>query len=168
MEYKQSVSKFVPVRIVDTTGTPVAGVAFGAVTATVMKADGTTQAVTIAAPDWSEINTGAFATTGMYILRLSAANVDQPGLLSYAVAVAGNTPYVGAIKVVANEEVDTYTAVGVLRKYEEGRWKIHVTGADANRLVLYDTDDVTPLLKFDLKDNGGVATFVNPFERVPA
>ena len=59
------------------------------------------------------------------------------------------------------------TTVSLLQKYEEGRWKIHVTGGDANRLVLYDTDDVTPILKFDLKDSGGSATFVNPFERVP-
>lgn len=56
--------------------------------------------------------------------------------------------------------------VATLKKYEEGRWKIHTSGADVNRLVLYDTDGVTALLKFDLKDAAGDPTFVNPFERV--
>jgi hypothetical protein len=55
----------------------------------------------------------------------------------------------------------------LLKKYEEGRWKIHLSGGDANRLILYDTDNTTPLIKFDLKDSSGSATFINPFERTP-
>lgn len=167
IEYKQSVSKFVPVRIMTPAGAPVAGVAYGSVTATIIKADGTTQTVSVGASDWSEITAGAFSGTGMYLLKLSSGNVDQAGMAVYSVATAGNTTYVGAIKVVANEEADTYSIVSTLKKYEEGRWKIHITGPDANRLVIYDTDKVTPLLKFDLKDSGGAATFVNPFERTP-
>jgi hypothetical protein len=207
LEYKQSVAKFVPVRIFDQGGTPVGGVAFGQVTATIQKADGSTSNLSVVLADWSEVTTGAFAGSGTYLLRLSAANLDQPGLLTYAVSTPSNKIHVGAIKVVANEEIDTFNRIGapvfstisadiagvktdvagvqtsvstlaagqtsiqtvvdLLKKYEEGRWKIHISGGDANRLVLYDTDDVTPLLKFDLKDSGGAATFINPFERVP-
>lgn len=65
-----------------------------------------------------------------------------------------------------NNVVTVNNNVTVLRKYEEGRWKVHIGGPDANRLVLYDTDGVTPILKFDLKDSAGSSTFVNPFERI--
>lgn len=207
IEYKQGVSKFVPVRVFDQGGEPQGGIAFGAVTAAVQKQDGSTAVVTVTIADWTEITTGAFGGAGVYALKLPASALDQPGLLTYAVSTPSNKVFIGAIKVVANEEVDTFSRVGApvgasisadiagvksdvgtvntnvlalntgqanilavvntLKKYEEGRWKIHITGPDANRLVLYDTDDVTPLLKFDLKDSGGAATFFNPFERVP-
>ena len=207
IEYKQSVSKFVPVRILNGSDVPVAGIAFGAVTATVVKADGTTQAVTITITDWAEVVTGAFASQGFYLLKLSAANLDQPGMLTYAVSTAGNKTYINTLKVIANEEAETFARVGapvlasisadiagvktdvgtantgiaalstgqssiltvvtLLKKYEQGRWKIHISGGDANRLVLYDTDNTTALLKFDLKSNSGSATFINPFERYP-
>ena len=207
LEYKQGISKFVPVRIFDQGGEPVGGLAFGLVTAAVQKADGSTAVVPVTISDWTEITTGAFSGSGVYALRLPVGALDQPGLLTYAVSTPSNRVHVGAIKVVANEEVDTFTRIGapvlssisadiagvktdvgtvntnvlalqagqtsilsvvsLLKKYEEGRWKIHITGPDANRLVLYDTDDVTPLLKFDLKDSGGADTFFNPFERVP-
>lgn len=207
LEYKQSVAAFVPVRIFDAAGAPQGGIPFGSVTAAVQKSDGTTAVVTVTITDWSEVTTGAFTGSGVYLLKLPASVMNLTGLLTYAVATPGNKTHIGAIKIVANEEVDTYTRLGapagasiaadvatvntsvgtvntnvlsliagqgtilaavqLLQKYEEGRWKIHITGADANRLVLYDTDNVTPLLKFDLKDSGGSATFINPFERYP-
>lgn len=207
IEYKQSVAAFVPVRIFDQGGTPQNGIPFGSVQAAVQKSDGSTAVITVAIADWSEITTGAFNGAGVYALKLPASALNLTGYLTYSVATAGNKTYVGAVKVVANEEVDTYSRIGapvlstisadiagvksdvatvntnvlalsagqtsilnvvnLLKKYEEGRWKIHITGGDANRLVLYDTDNVTPLLKFDLKDSGGSGTFVNPFERYP-
>src|SRR5574343_432192 len=228
IEYKQGLTKFVPVRIFNSVGDPVSGIAFGSVTATTQKADGSTEAVSVTGADWQEVVAGAFAGAGVYALQLSASNLNQTGTLTYAVATTGNKTFVGAIKVVANEEVDTYTRIGaptlasvsadianldsdianldadvanvdsdvatltsnvanldadvsavasnvtstltivqVLQKYEEGRWKIHTTGGDAKRLVLYETDNTTPLLKFDLKDSTGGATFAEPFERLP-
>jgi len=207
LEYKQSVAAFAPVRIFDAGGTPVGGIGFGGVVATVQKADGSTQTLSLTLSDWSEITTGSFSGAGVYILKLPASALNQTGLLTYAVSSTANKTYIGAVKVVANEEVDTYgrigapvlstisadiagvkidvgtvntnvltlaagqtsilTVVNLLKKYEIGRWKIHVTGTDANRLVLYDTDNVTALLKFDLKDSGGAATFINPFDRYP-
>lgn len=207
IEYKQSVAAFVPVRIFDAGGTPQNGIPFGAVTAAIEKSDGSTAVVTVTITDWTEITTGAFNGAGVYSLKLPASALSLTGMLTFAVATPGNKIHVGALKVVANEEVDTYTRIGapvaasisadiagvktdvatvntnvlalsagqtsilaavnLLKKYEQGRWKIHIVGGDANRLVLYDTDNVTPLLKFDLKDSGGSGTFVNPFERLP-
>lgn len=57
--------------------------------------------------------------------------------------------------------------ITLLKKYQEGRWKIFTTGPDANRLVLYDDDEVTVLFKFDLKDSAGAPAVTNVLERVP-
>jgi hypothetical protein len=53
--------------------------------------------------------------------------------------------------------------------YQEtfGKWRIHTSGADANRLVLYQTDGVTVLKKFDLQDTNGIPTTTNPFIKIP-
>lgn len=49
----------------------------------------------------------------------------------------------------------------------EGKWQIHVGGADANRLVIYAADGVTVLKKFDLRDKNGLPTVINPFQKIP-
>ena len=46
---------------------------------------------------------------------------------------------------------------------EQGRWKIV-----GNQMIFYDSDGVTPLRTFDLKDENGQPTSTNPVERVPA
>jgi len=168
LEYTADTNARVPVRFFDSNGDPVASVAFGDVTATVLKADGTTAGLTVTGADWAEISTGAFASQGVYTLIIPAAEMDIPGVLSYAVAEAGSKTYVGIIEVVSNKEVDTYTIANTLLKYAEGRRKIHTSGGDSNREVIYDTDDTTPILKFDLKDDAGAAT-TGPdiYEKVP-
>jgi hypothetical protein len=243
IEYKQSVAAKLPVRIVDSGGTAVAGVLYSAITATAMKSDGTTSAISVTAPDWVEVTTGAFAGEGFYTLAVSGTVLGTAGLFTYAVTDSTNKVYMGCVKVVANEEVDTYVRVGApagvsvsadiasvksdssglrtdytalraigldnldaamtsrasqasldavqvdtndiqttlatldfsgisaqldeIIKYQTGRWKIHVSGDDANRMVIYDEDGTTPLAKFDLFDAAGNATPLNPFERVP-
>lgn len=54
--------------------------------------------------------------------------------------------------------------VNIMKKISEGRWKIDTT---TNQLVFYDSDNVTPLVTFNLLDENGVSTSVNPTERVP-
>jgi len=49
-----------------------------------------------------------------------------------------------------------------IRKIDQGRWAIQ-----SNQMVFYDTDRITPLITFDLKDADGNPTEVNPTERVP-
>lgn len=68
-------------------------------------------------------------------------------------------------------QTDVTTVKGdtaLLRKYGEGRWKVHTTGADSGKLVLYDpTDNTTVLLKFALKNAAGASTITDPYERMP-
>lgn len=187
IEFKQSVARWAPVRIFSsTTGLPVSGLAFGSMTGAVQKADGTTATFTITISDWAEATTGAWANAGTYMVLLPAAALSQTGVLSYAIASSGNVTFVGSVKVVANEEVDTYTRVGApvgasisadiaavdatverLQLLKEGRWKIFTSGIDANRLVLYAADGTTPIQKWDLKNNAGAASSSEVYERVP-
>lgn len=50
----------------------------------------------------------------------------------------------------------------VVKKVETGRWKI-----EGNQMVFYDTDETTPLLTFNLLDDGGLPSVDRVFERVP-
>ena len=52
--------------------------------------------------------------------------------------------------------------VSLIRKIEEGRWKIV-----NNQMIFYDSDGVTPLKTFNLFDKEGAPTEVEPFERNP-
>ena len=52
--------------------------------------------------------------------------------------------------------------VSLIRKIEEGRWKI-----ENNQLIFYDSDGETILRSFDLFDKKGEPTEVEPFERNP-
>lgn len=58
-------------------------------------------------------------------------------------------------------------SLAFLTQYESGKWEIKTTGPDANRLIIYDADGTTVLIKYDLFDNVGAPTSTNPFKRVP-
>lgn len=112
IEYKQGSAANVPVRIQTSAGVAIPGTLYTAVTATVLKSDGTTAVVVMSAGNWTEVTTGAFAGTGTYTLGLSSSQLGTVGVLMYAVAVSGALTYVGVVKVVANEEADTYARLG--------------------------------------------------------
>jgi N-acetylneuraminic acid mutarotase len=61
---------------------------------------------------------------------------------------------------------NTLVATEALRTHQEGRWKIHTSGPDANRIVFYDPATDQPVLKFDTKDVGGAPTVLSILERV--
>ncbi len=50
-----------------------------------------------------------------------------------------------------------------LKQSVQGRWKIF-----NNQLIIYDSDETTPLLTYDLKDAAGDPTSTNPVERAIA
>ena len=166
LEIKQSTQSRVPVRLF-LAGTPVSAVAAGSITVQIVKSDGTTYSYTPTGPDWSIFNSGASAGSGTYQLRLTTTDTNTTGSLMYIVKAAATDAFVGSIKIVANEEADTYTRVVDLHDETLGKWQIFTTGPDANRLVLYRQDGTTVLKKFDLADSGGTATVVNPFRRTP-
>lgn len=69
----------------------------------------------------------------------------------------------------ATDSISTLvTDVALIKKIETGKWQIHTSGADVNRLVIYDTDGTTVLVKFDLVDAAGIPTTTNPYKRSPA
>lgn len=49
-----------------------------------------------------------------------------------------------------------------MSKIESGRWKMV-----GNQFIIYDTDEVTPLLTFNLKDLAGDPSMTNVYERDP-
>lgn len=169
IEYKQSTFARVPVRIINTsTGLPVAGVTSGSVLASAEKSDGTLVSLTVTGTFWSETTFGAFNQAGKYDLILDNTVTNTPGILMYAVQVQNADTYIGAVKIVANEEVDTYTSsvnngvtlaqvsgtllqlsssfkgvsgsVDLIRKIETGRWKYVTTGSDIYKWIPYDPD----------------------------
>lgn len=166
IEIKSGVDNLVPVRLLDSSGSPVVGIAFGSVTVSVRAADtGAVDTYTPTTGQWSEVTSGAFASTGVYNLTIPSTITLPQGSTLYAVTAPGAATYVGAVKAVAYEESDTYVR---MRQLQEGRWKIHTAGADANRLVPYASDGTTPIQKWDLKDSSGTASSgANVYERVP-
>ena len=109
MELKKSVTAWVPVRLLDA-GTPVAGVLFSDVTASVLKSDGTEQTVTVTNPDWVEAVGAALSGSGTYRLRIDASFLNVTGFLAYAVKIAAPPArFVGLVNVVDNIESDTFT-----------------------------------------------------------
>lgn len=109
IEVKKSVAARVPVRMLDADGVAVSGLAGGDVLVTVEKANGALATLVLVPLDFLERTTDAFAGTGKYTLILPASALDTPGCLTYAVAADGVTTYLGVVKVVDNEEVDTYS-----------------------------------------------------------
>lgn len=166
LEIKQSTQSRVPVRLF-LAGVPVSAVAAGFVTVQIVKSDGTTYSYTPVGIDWGIFNSGASLDTGTYQLRLTTTDTAATGSLMYIVKATTSDAFVGSIKIVANEEADTYTRVVDLHDETLGKWQIFTTGPDANRLVLYRQDGVTVLKKFDLADSGGTSTVINPFRRTP-
>lgn len=81
---------------------------------------------------------------------------DDGGVSRYTTNALEQAPSGGGGATLANQA----TLIQILT----GRWKI--IEAD-NQFVQYDSDGVTPLYTYDLKDIDGAATHENPYERVP-
>jgi hypothetical protein len=60
-------------------------------------------------------------------------------------------------------DIATDTDLTKVLQVEQGRWKIV-----SNQMIFYDDDDVTPLFTFDLKNQAGLPTSTDVFERTPA
>src|SRR5690242_11509141 len=94
LEFKQSVVARVPVILTLTGGGAATGILFGAVTATVQKADGSVLSLSVTAPDWAEITAGAFVGTGYYNLLVPSAALNLAGITTVMVKATGCEPYV--------------------------------------------------------------------------
>lgn len=114
--------------------------------------------------NWFEVD--ATAAPGLYHILLPATATAQVGPVQVSILPAVGTTTV--LPVIFSTFVENITAtLATMLQHTEGRWKIHTSGPDANRLVIYDIDGVTALKKFNLLDASGTGTTVNPYERVP-
>lgn len=113
VEYKQGQAALVVVSLITTvSSTPTTGVAAGSVTASVLKADGTTASVTVTGGNWTEITAGPFAGLGLYTLLVPSGTINVLGVFVVVVVVSGSNPYKDKSKIVANEEADTFARLG--------------------------------------------------------
>lgn len=154
------------------TGNPVTGQA-GAMSFTTYKDETGTN---LSAPAITEIGGGAYKFTPIFISPVH-------GIVYVLNTGTGVSPtgYNGFLRPedfnLDNLDVATsvlQTAIGTLqadttriKKLTVGKWEIFTGGPDANRMVFYDTDNTTVLLKVDLLDANGVPTTVNPYTRIP-
>jgi hypothetical protein len=111
-EFKVGTSPRVGVIFLNPSNFPVGGIPSGSITATVLKADGSAVPLVVTNADWQEISTGAFDSSGTYLLKLPASAMDVPGPLWFAVVSPGTKVFTGAIFVSANLEIDTFTRIG--------------------------------------------------------
>lgn len=159
-----------PVRCINNTGTGIVGLLPTDITdgttvgnVTIVKGDSSIASIALVSPvNWIEID--PIAAPGLYHVVVPDTHTDIEGSLQLSVlpsAVAFLATVITAQVEIISEEID------LIKKISTNRWKIFTSGIDANRLVIYDDDEVTPILKFDLKDAASAATTTNPFERDP-
>jgi hypothetical protein len=112
--YKVGANAEIPIRLLDSTGAAVAGVAYGSVTATLHKPGAGASTVTVSPASgsyWAEVTAGAFSGKGFYVLTIPAASIDTAG--PNVVSVNGSTgTCVVEFTVVTNLESDNYARLG--------------------------------------------------------
>lgn len=119
IEIKQNTSARVAVRLLSSTGTAVIAIAVGVLTVSVGKSNGTWVNLTgLVGADWVELGAGDAASSlkdsGTYMLTLPSSATNLTGTLIYAVKCSGAETFVGNVKVVANEEADTFANLGTV------------------------------------------------------
>lgn len=174
IRFKQALPARIPVRLRSAaTGAPLAGVLFGAVTASVEKANGVEAIFTVTAPDWVALVTGAAAGSGNYTLILPDSLTDVVGRLRIVVNASGAleqetvlveiVSYTEAelktlLDALSAQNADTQSALGDIRQVLFGSRRVIAEGEDAFREVSYEDDDSTALAKWELKDENGEPT----------
>ena len=159
-----------PVRCIDNTGAGVVGLLPADITdgttvgnVTIVKGDSTIDSIALVnAVNWIEID--ALAAPGLYHVVVPNTHTDVVGTLQLSVlpsaALFLATVITAQVESLANDNE-------LIRKITTNRWKVYTSGIDINRLVIFDDDETTPILKFDLKDAASSPTTTNPFERDP-
>jgi hypothetical protein len=134
-----------------TTGAPLAGIT---PTFSTYKDD---TGANVAQPAITEVGGGCYSFTPVF-------TTDKAIFFIIDATVASEPRYVAGVLRPEDFYVDRVEDL-----YQEafGKWQIHTTGGDANRLVLYKTDGVTVLQKFDLQNAAGDPISVNPYIRIP-
>lgn len=111
----------------------------------------------IAQPAISELGGGAYKFTP----------VNSTGVAIFYLMDGGATATPRYASRLIRPEDWNVDSISTILQYSQGRWKIHTSGPDANRLVIYEEDGTTVVRKFDLTDSGGSPTTTSPYERTP-
>lgn len=170
MIIRKDTSIRIPVRLIDAAGAGVTGMlpanindgtTVGNVTA--VKSDSSVAAISLTNNvNWFEIS--ATKAPGLYHVLLPSSVTNLAG--GFQLAVRANAAEF--LTTVVTAQVDEFpTKIDLLKKIESNKWQIHASGGDQYRLVIYDDDGTTPLLRFELRDSNGNLTFTNPFRRTP-
>jgi hypothetical protein len=153
----------VPVVLLNSSGAPVTGIGFGQLNDTtgvnkvsVIKSDGSVSSLTLDGTTWTQIS--ATRAPGLYHITVPSGSLNLVGGLQIAVR-ANASEFETALVSISVEEYH------IASKVAKNTWQIHTSGGDANRLVIYDDDGTTPLLKFDLTDSTAAPTTSAPFKR---
>ncbi len=159
-----------PVRLTNSSGTGVTGIATSSISdgttagnVTFVRGDGTLVSIALSAgSNFFEVS--AAKAPGLYHVLVPSSATGVLGACQLCV-FPSVSDFVGAV---FTADIETVSADAELtRKITTNRWKIATSGAEANRLVIYDDDGTTVWKRFALKDSVGDPTFVNPFERSP-
>lgn len=165
--YRKNVANRIPFRLYDPiTGLGKTGLLPADVSgalARVVQEDGSIVTIPLVnGVNWFEIDSTNIP--GLYHIVLTAASIDFAGPAQVAIQPSA-AAFIGELVSTYVETIGADAEIG--RKIATGKWQIHSSGGDANRLVLYDEDGTTPLYKFDLADVSGLPTFTSPFRRTP-
>lgn len=160
-----------PVRLLDTNGTPVTGmlptdISDGTIVgnATIVKGDSTLVGLALVDnANWIEID--ATAAPGLYHVVVPQADTNVVGAMQIVILPAASS----FLPTVITAQVDSqvFGDIDLVRKILTNKLQIFTSGGDAFRMVIYDDDGTTPLKKWDLKDALGIATTINPYARIP-
>ena len=173
------------IRLFDSAYNPVTGIAQPSVTVTLLKPDGSTQALTAGAGTngftWTETTSGAFSGKGLYQLVMTSNLFATAG--EYTVACTGGTG--GAVAEFAVSDAfsaDVLTRLGTpagasvsadiassTAQATLARQMLTNKAVQAsNQYVVYADNNTTVLKTFDTKDSAGNPTNTTVFQRIPA
>lgn len=100
------------IRLFDSAGLPVTGVAQGSTAVALLVPAGTSSALTVSTEyTWAEVSTGAFASLGVYLLEINASVCTTAG--EYTLAVTGGTgTAVAEFSAYTQFPADVYSRIG--------------------------------------------------------
>lgn len=102
-ELLQNTPTWLPVVLVDKTGSAINGVAANDVLASFMAADMVNHDVTVSASWWTQLTGTAYLSEGYYNIYISGTYLATTGVFQYGVKVSGSQLFRGAYKVVATD-----------------------------------------------------------------
>lgn len=160
-EIKQNSSYRVPIMLINSsTGLGLTGVT--APTVYLQKYYGTSTSKSITNnSNWFEINSTYFP--GMYDLLLSSSDTDTVGELKVSAKFSTSTFSINTFTIVDYTQDEIFNTLNYIRKCKRNRTKISTDGY----MTLYDDDNVTPLIVYNLYNNNGVLDSKVVYQRVP-